>query len=108
MTIQTILGSSNVLIIFPADIWPPIHSMVVVTSPMGDHAPPALAAMTIIPAKNKRMSLLGTNFRTRETITMAVVRLSKRAERKKVTQQITHNNVFGFFVLMRSVIMLNP
>lgn len=26
--------------------WPCIHSIVVVTSPMGVHAPPALAAMT--------------------------------------------------------------
>ncbi|EKD39862.1 MAG: hypothetical protein ACD_75C00272G0004 [uncultured bacterium] len=37
-------------------IWPPIHSMVVVTSPIGVQAPPALAAMTMIPAKNSRSS----------------------------------------------------
>ena len=34
---------------------PPIQSMVVVTSPMGDHAPPALAAMTTMPAKSQRV-----------------------------------------------------
>ena len=30
-------------------IWLPIHSMVVVTSPIGDQAPPALAAITTMP-----------------------------------------------------------
>ena len=30
---------------------PPIHSMVVVTSPIGDQAPPALAAITTSPAR---------------------------------------------------------
>src|SRR5918993_1643493 len=108
MTIQIMLGSNNVLMMLTAEIWPPIHSMVVVTSPIGDHAPPAFAAITIIPAKNKRMSLFGTNFRMRETITMDVVRLSNSADRKNVTQQMTHNNVFGFLVLMRSVMIRNP
>jgi hypothetical protein len=36
--------------------WPCIQSMVVVTSPIGDHAPPAFAATTIIPAKKRRSS----------------------------------------------------
>jgi hypothetical protein len=89
-------------------ICPPIQSIVVVTSPIGDHAPPALAAITIIPPKNKRMSLFGTSFRISDTITMEVVRLSSNADKKKVTQQTTHSKVFGFFVLMRSVIILNP
>src|SRR5688572_4809689 len=100
MTMHTILGSISVLIILTAEICPPIHNIVVVTSPMGDQAPPALAAMTIMPAKNKRMFLFGTSFRTRETMTIDVVRLSRMAERKKVTPQIIHNNVFGFFVLI--------
>ena len=34
--------------------WPPIHSMVVVTSPIGDHTPPAFAAITIMDAKSRR------------------------------------------------------
>lgn len=37
---------NSVLIkIYNADICPPIHSIVVVTSPNGDHVPPALAAI---------------------------------------------------------------
>jgi len=34
---------------------PPIHSIVVVTSPIGDQAPPALAAMTTMPANSHRV-----------------------------------------------------
>jgi hypothetical protein len=36
--------------------WPPIQSMVVVTSPIGDHAPPAFAAITMMPATKMRSS----------------------------------------------------
>ena len=57
--------------------------MVVVTSPIGDHAPPALAAIITIPAKNFRWSASEMIFRSKETITIAVVRLSRTAERKK-------------------------
>ena len=36
-------GAMTLMLTMPAVlIWPPIHSMVVVTSPMGDQAPPAL------------------------------------------------------------------
>src|SRR5688572_22566512 len=108
MTIQITLGRKRDLIILKADIWPPIQSMVVVTSPIGDHAPPALAAITIIPAKNSRMSLFGTNFLIKDTITIEVVRLSNKAERKNVTQQITHSKAFGFLVFILSVIIRKP
>ncbi len=108
MTIHTMLGRIKVFIILTAVIRPPIHSMVVVTSPIGDHAPPALAAITTMPAKNKRIFLLGTSFRSRETITIEVVRLSNNADRKNVTQQTTHIRVFGFLVVIRSVINRNP
>ena len=59
--------------------------MVVVTSPMGDHAPPALALMITAPAKSHRVGLSAINFRSKEIITIEVVRLSKAAEKKKVT-----------------------
>src|SRR6188768_4203807 len=108
MVIQTILGSNKVLIILTEEICPPIHSIVVVTSPIGDHAPPAFAPITIMPQKNSLIFLSGTSFLVRDTIKIAVVRLSSSAERKKVTQHITHNKVFGFFVVIRSVITLNP
>jgi hypothetical protein len=51
-----------------------------------------------MPQKNSLIFLSGTSFLVRDTITIAVVRLSSNAERKKVTQHITHNKVFGFFV----------
>src|SRR6478735_3351069 len=102
------LGKNNVTMILPVEICPPIQSMVVVTSPIGVQAPPALAAITIIPAKNKRMSLLGISFRTSESITIVVVRLSSTDDKKNVTQQMIHNNVLGFLVLIRSVMKRNP
>ena len=66
---------------------PPIHNIVVVTSPIGDHAPPAFAAITIIEANSNRSSLRSSSFRISETITMVVVRLSRMALRKKVTPE---------------------
>ena len=62
---------------------PPIQSMVVVTSPMGDHAPPALAAMTTMPAKSHRVCLSSISLRSKETITIDVVKLSSNAEKKE-------------------------
>ena len=102
------LGNIVALIIPIDEICPPIHSIVVVTSPIGDHAPPAFAAMTIIPAKNNLICLLGISFRIKEIITIVVVRLSNTAERKKVTQQTIHKSFFGFLVLILSVINLKP
>src|SRR5438105_14074465 len=95
---QITLGRNITFIILSVEICPPIHSMVVVTSPMGVHAPPALAAITIIPAKNIRMCLSGISFLINDTITMEVVRLSKMEERKNVTQQISQRKTLGFFV----------
>src|SRR5688572_8891520 len=102
------LGSKRFFTKDPAVTCPPIHSMVVVTSPIGDQAPPAFAAITIIPTKNRRISLFGINFRTNETITMVVVRLSRTAERKKATQHTIHKRVLGFLVLIKLVINLKP
>ena len=46
---QTRLGMNRLKTMPLALIWLPIHSMVVVTSPIGDQAPPALAAITTMP-----------------------------------------------------------
>ena len=105
---QITLGRNIVFIIPRLEIWPPIHSMVVVTSPIGVQAPPAFAATTIIPAKKRRVSLPGISFRISDTITMAVVRLSNMAERKNVTQHIIQSKDFTFLVLIRSVINRKP
>src|ERR1041385_3784312 len=105
---QITLGKNKVRMIFTVVICPPIQSIVVVTSPIGVHAPPAFAAITTIPAKNRRMSLLGISLRISDTITIAVVRLSSIDERKKLTQQMIQRSVLGFFVRILSVMMLKP
>src|SRR5712672_1967363 len=89
-------------------ICPPIQSMVVVTSPMADQAPPALAAMTIIDAKNKRSLGLSSSFRISEIITIVVVRLSRIALRKKVTKPTSHIRVACFLVRISEVITSKP
>ena len=52
----TMDGMSSVVMVGSAVICPLIHSMVVVTSPMGVHAPPALAAITTTAPKKRRSS----------------------------------------------------
>ena len=69
---------------------PPIHSMVVVTSPSGDQAPPALAAITTTPDRYSRSSRAATSLRSSEIMTMVVVRLSSTGLRKKVTAPTIH------------------
>ena len=68
--------------------------MVVVTSPKGDQAPPALAAITIIPANQRRSSLSAKIFAQTDVITIAVVRLSNSAESKKVIPVIINKSRF--------------
>jgi len=99
-----ILGTISILMIFPAVICPPM----VVTSPIGDHAPPALAASTTILAKNHRVCLSSINLRIKATITMVVVKLSSAADMKKVKTLNIHNNLILLVVLILSVIKLNP
>ena len=71
-------------------ITPLIHSMMVVTSPMGEKAPPELAAITTSAAYISRSPRLCTSFLSTMIITILVVRLSKMAERKKVIKAILH------------------
>src|SRR5690349_16608629 len=105
---QTRLGKINFTIILPTVIWPPIQSIVVVTSPMGDHAPPALAAITIMPAKNSLSWGSFMIFRRRDTITMVVVRLSSIADKKKVTMEMIHNRFRLLVFVIFLVMILNP
>ena len=67
--------------------------MVVVTSPIGDHAPPAFAATTHHTYKQPTHRLVFTNLRNSETITMVVVKLSRMADKKKVNKQMIHNKL---------------
>ena len=56
-TIHIMEGKRTCSINWAADTLLAIQSMVVVTSPMGDQAPPALAAIIIIPANQSLVSL---------------------------------------------------
>ena len=89
-------------------ICPPIQSMVVVTSPIGLQAPPALAAITMMPAKKSRSSCRSSSFFISEIITMVVVRLSSTALRKKVTIPTSQSSEVRLVVLMREVITSKP
>ena len=108
MSKHTRLCRNTLMIIFNAVTCPPIHNIVVVTSPIGDHAPPALAAMMIMPVNFNLSSLSFNNFLISDIITIVVVRLSKIAERKKLRKQMIHNNSFLLSVVMREVITSNP
>ena len=74
--------------------------MVVVTSPIGDQAPPALAAITMIEAKTSFSLLSFTNFAISEINTIVVVRLSNTAERKNANIAMIANNLNLLVVLM--------
>ena len=65
--------------------------MMVVTSPMGDQAPPLFAAMTITLAKKiHRSFLLAINRRSSMTMMIVVVMLSSAADMKKVMIASSH------------------
>ena len=71
---------------------PFIQSMIVVTSPMGEHAPPLLAAMTITEAKSIRSLVVGTILRRSITMMIVVVMLSSSADMKKVSSATSHTD----------------
>ncbi len=89
---QITLGTNKLLTILKADIWPPIHSMVVVTSPIGDQGPPAFAAITTMPANFNLSSWFGTNLRISESTTIVVVKLSSSGDSINVRKPIVHIN----------------
>ena len=99
-TRQTRLGSSSERIIPPLVMFPPIQSMVVVTSPIGDQAPPAFAAITIIPIKKRRSSLSSMSFARRVIMTMVVVKLSRTAERKNAVNPVIQSNLILLFAVI--------
>mmetsp|Transcript_48054 Transcript_48054/g.82006 ORF Transcript_48054/g.82006 Transcript_48054/m.82006 type:complete len:274 (-) Transcript_48054:409-1230(-) len=85
-----------------------IQSMVVVTSPIGVHTPPALAATTTSAPNSFLSSLSGTSFRSRDTMTMVTVRLFKMAERKKVKTEMLMKSCFLLSVSRSFVTTRNP
>ena len=82
--------------------FPPIQSMVVVTSPIGDHAPPAFAAIIISPAYHTRSLLLESNFRSMVINTIVAVRLSMMAGKDKGQYSHDPKEIFLFIGLNKS------
>ena len=105
---QTMLGKIKLAMMVPVVNWPPIHNMVVVTSPIGDQAPPAFAATTTMPAKSHLVCLSSINLRNKDTMTMEVVKLSNNAEKKNVKTQTIQSILTLLRVVIRSVMTLNP
>ena len=92
MAKATRLGKNRVEMTLQEEIFSLIHNIVVVTSPIGVQAPPALAAMTAKQSGTNLSFFSGINLRMMEIIKIIVVRLSKIAERKKVMQDDSINN----------------
>ena len=107
-TIDTKLGISSVVISCPVLTLSPIHSIMVVTSPIGENAPPLLAAITITLEKIQRSFCFFKRQPTIVTIIIVVVRLSRTADMKKVTNAIIQSSFLFFLAVMVSVMMLNP
>ena len=86
----------------------PIHNIVVVMSPIGDQAPPALAAIIIKPAYHSFKLLSFTNFCNNVISTIVAVKLSIIAERMKAKNPKIHKILTLLLVLMTCFIPANP
>ena len=101
-------GRINNLISSKVDTFLPIQSIVVVTSPIGDHAPPALAAIIIRPA-NHNLSLLSLmSFLSMVMSTIVAVKLSIIADKINANMHIIHSRMLFFLVLMKPFMVANP
>ena len=85
-----------------------IHNIIVVTSPIGVQAPPALAAMTTTLPKIHLSCGLSSNFCKSIIITMAEVILSSTEDIKKVINPISQSNFFLLRVVIRLVMPSKP
>ena len=72
---ETIDGMNKSVIVFRAVMFPCTHNCVVITSPIGVHAPPALAATTTTAPNSQRSSGSATSSRSRDKMKIVDVRL---------------------------------
>ena len=107
-TIHTIEGISKWEINSSVVTFSPIQSIVVVTSPIGDHAPPAFAAITINPAYHNLSDLFGTNFWRIEISTIVAVRLSMIADKTNASIEKTHRIAILLLNFIKSLITAKP
>ena len=80
-----------------------IQSMVVVTSPIGDQAPPEFAAMIMNPAYHFLSSASETIFLKILIRTIVAVKLSISADSRKANAQMIQRSVVFRFVLIRDL-----
>ena len=107
-SIETREGKKSCVIKAPVVTFSFIHSIIVVTSPVGVHAPPLLAASITIP-QNIHLSLFTfISLRNSIVINIAVVRLSSIADMKKVKNEIIQRSLRLLRVFILSVMQVNP
>ena len=90
------------------DTFFPIHNIVVVTSPMGDQAPPALAQITIKPANQSLVFLFFTTFCKMVIKTIVAVRLSIIADKINAKKAKIYRRPFLLVVLIKLLIVKKP
>mmetsp|Transcript_15262 Transcript_15262/g.45248 ORF Transcript_15262/g.45248 Transcript_15262/m.45248 type:complete len:365 (-) Transcript_15262:377-1471(-) len=88
--------------------WPPMYSIVVVMSPIGVHAPPALEATTTMPPSRWRNAWSCTNFCSNEIMTITTVRLFSTEDRRNVRMPTTSRRSRFLVALIDFVMMSNP
>ena len=99
----------NISMMTPAAVMTPLfHSMMVVTSPMGEKAPPELAAITTKAAYIRRSFWSLTSLRRIIIITIDVVRLSRMADRMNVMKAMRHSSDLLLLVCSVSRTKLKP
>ena len=108
MITDTRAGRNSLATSRPEVTLPRIQSMMVVTSPMGEKAPPLLAAMTITLAKIHRSFCPLIIRRSSMIIMIVVVMLSSTADIKKVMIDSNQSSLRLLRVLMWSVMTWNP
>jgi len=108
MTIDTSDGM-NISMITPAAVISPLfHSIMVVTSPIGENAPPEFAAIITSEAYIMRSFFSFTSLRNIIIITIDVVRLSRMADRMNVMNAMRQSSFFLLLVFIVSLTKLNP
>ena len=108
ITIETIDGRMISFSTPPAVITPLFQSMMVVTSPIGEKAPPELAAITTRAAYMIRSLWSLTSLRRIIIITMDVVRLSRIADNMNVMKAMRQSRAFLLLVFRVSRTKLKP
>ena len=107
-TTQTTEGMKRYEISFNVVTLLAIHNMVVVTSPIGDQAPPAFADIIISPANQSRVSRSPITFCKIVIKTIVAVRLSMIADNMNASIAKIQSRAFLDLVLMNDLMVENP